>query len=494
MNKKILLLPLLLLLQISLSAGGYFKWTPKAKAAYKSVIDLRLDVATQQIAVLKQAEPDNLMVHHLENYVDFFRVFINEDKAEFERLEANKDRRLDLIKKGDGYSPYYLYLQADIRLQWALARLKFEEYATAFFETNKAFKLLDENTEKYPHFMPNRKDLGILHAMIGTIPDNYKWLVESLTSMEGTIAQGQRELKEVVQYARKNDFTYETETYVFYAYLNLHLGNDEEAAWNLINESNLQPEKSPLAAFITANIAMRTDRNDEAIRILENRPRGAEFPVFPYLDYMLGSAKLSRLDADADVYFKRYLRDFKGRNFIKDTYRRLAWHELIQGNRAGYAQYMQKVKTEGYTVVGGDESALKEAEKGELPDTDLLKARVLFDGGYYQKAYDVLTKKTVAGYESQRYALEYDYRMGRILHRMNKYPEALNYYDKTIESGRDSEWYFACRAALEKGRIYEVKGEKTAAKAAYRTCLDMKPAEHKTGLHQQAKAGLSRVR
>ena len=494
MIRKTFLLPLFLLLQISLFAGGHFKWTPKAKAAYQSVIDLRLGLAEKQIAVLRRDEPDNLMVHHLENYVDFFRVFINEDKAEFERLEANKDRRLDAIKNGDSLSPYYLYLQADIRLQWALARLKFEEYATAFFETNKAFKLLDENTQKHPHFMPNRKDLGILHAMIGTIPDSYKWLVESLTSMEGTIAQGQRELKEVVQYARRHEFTYDTETYVFYAYLNLHLGNDEESAWKLINQSNLQPDKSPLAAFITANIAMRTDRNDEAIRILENRPRGAEFPVFPYLDYMLGSAKLNRLDADADVYFKKYLRDFKGRNFIKDTYRRLAWHDLIHGNRSGYAHYMQKVKTQGYTIVGGDESALAEAEKGELPDKDLLKARVLFDGGYYQKAYDVLIKKTVAGYESQRYSLEYNYRMGRVLHRMKKYPEALIYYDKTIETGRNSEWYFACRSALEKGRIYEVKGDKAAAKEAYRTCLDIKPAEYKTGLHQQAKAGLSRVR
>ncbi|MGK0363392.1 MAG: tetratricopeptide (TPR) repeat protein [Saprospiraceae bacterium] len=494
MNKKILLLPFLLLLQISVFAGGYFKWTPNAQATYKKIIDLRLDEAEVNINALKQSEPDNLIILHLENYVDFFKVFIHEDKAEFERLEANKDRRLELIKEGDESSPYYLYLQADIRLQWALAHLKFEEYATAFFETNKAFKLLTENSKKYPNFKANKKDLGILHAMVGTIPDNYKWLVESLTSMEGTIDQGQQELKSVVSFARNNDFIYETETYVFYAYLMLHLGNNEKVAWELINESNLRPTESPLSAFIMANVAMRTDRNDEGIRILQNRPKGPEYTTFPYLDYMLGSAKLNRLDVDADLYLKKYLQEFNGLNFIKDSYRRLAWYELIKGNKSGYTSYMREVKSKGNTIVGGDESALKEAEKGDTPDVDLLKARVLFDGGYYNKAYALLVKKQVSNYNGSHYILEYNYRMGRILHKMKKYSEAVSYYDKTIKRGRHEVWYFACRAALEKGRIYEAQGKNVEARTAYKDCISIKPGEHKTGLHQGAKAGLSRTK
>lgn len=483
-----------LLLQVNVVATGYFKWTPKAKAAYQKVIDLRLDEATLAIDALKQAEPDNLMCHHLENYVDFFKVFINEDKAEFERLEANKERRLSAIKTGDSYSPYYLYLQADIRLQWALARLKFEEYGTAFFETNKAFKILSQNIKKYPHFMPNRKDAGILHAIVGTIPDNYKWFVESFTSMEGTIDQGKKELESVVNFSRKHEFIYETETYVFYSYLMLHLGNNERAAWRLINESKLKPNESLLGTFIMANIAMRTDRNDEAIRLLEERPTGRRFSKFPYLDYMLGSAKLSRLDADADVYLKKYIHEFKGRNFIKDTYRLLAWNDLIRGNNQGYFENMQNVKKYGYTVVGSDESALKEAKEGHLPDTGLLKARLLFDGGYYDKAYNVLIRKQVKHYPHTRYILEHHYRMGRILHKRKEYEEAIHYYNKAIDVGRNETWYFACRAALEKGRIYERIGKKQDARMAYNECLSIKPDEHKTGLHQAAKAGLNRIR
>lgn len=491
---KNLLTLLFIVNSFALSAAGYFKWTPQARSAYESVIELRLEAAEKKIAALKKREPDNLIRHHLENYVDFFKVYINEDKAEFERLEANKDRRLAAIKTGDSYSPYKLYLQADIRMQWALARLKFEEYATAFFETNKAFKLLEENSKKYPHFMPNKKNLGILYSISGAIPDNYKWLVETLTNLHGTQEDGQNALRTVIDFAGKNDFIYDTETYVFYSYLMLHLGNDEKAAWQIINESGLRPERSPLATFVKANIAMRTDRNDEAVRILLNRPQGTEFSPFPYLDFMTGLAKVRRLDKDADTYFNKYLNAFKGRNFIKETHRYLAWHGLVHGSKETYRTEMEEVKKNGFTIVGGDESALKEAEKGEVPDVNLLKARLLFDGGYYQKAHDLLIKKTVSMYEQSRYELEHNYRMGRILHKMKNYDPAIVYYDRTIEAGRNEIWYFACRAALEKGRIYETLGDKEKARTAYKDCQTIKPAEHKTGLHATAKAGLSRLK
>ena len=44
------------------------------------------------------------------------------------------------------------------------------------------------------------------------------------------------------------------------------------------------------------------------------------------------------------------------------------------------------VKTKGGAYSSSDKSALAEAKSGIIPDPILLKARILFDGGYYQKA------------------------------------------------------------------------------------------------------------
>ena len=472
-----------------------FEWTPALREAYNKTLSLRFGEAEADLAKIRKTDPDNLIILHVENYLDFFHVYINEEETEFKKLEKNKEKRLEIIEaEGDKSSPYYLFLQADIRLHWALARLKFEEYSTAFFETNKAFKLLTANAEKFPNFMPNKKDLGILHAIVGTIPDNYKWTVNWLSSMEGSMEQGKGELEEVLKFAQKQDFIYEVEIYVYYAYLMLHLENDNEEAWKIINKAKLHPSENPLACFVMANVAMRTDRGDAAINILLKRPTGKEFQPFYYLDYMLGLVKLQRLDADANIYLQRYVDNYKGRNFIKDAYQKLAWHALLNGDLPGYKKFMNLCKSRGYTIVGSDKSALEDAKSGDVPGVELLKARVLFDGGRFIEAFEALKSKKSSDYLSEKNRLEYNYRMGRITHKLKRYAEALKFYQLTIDQGRDSPYYFACRSALEKGHILEHLGSFKQAKVAFNLCLDISPDDHETALHQQAKAGLRRLK
>lgn len=483
------------LLHFATAAKKHFEWTPALREAYNKTLSLRFEEAEADLAKIRRTDPDNLLILHVENYLDFFHVYINEEETEFKKLEKNKDKRLEIIEaEGDKTSPFYLFLQADIRLHWALARLKFEEYSTAFFETNKAFKLLTANAKSFPNFMPNKKDLGILHAMVGTIPDNYKWTVTWLSSMDGSMEQGKKELEEVLNYAQKHDFIYVSEIYVYYAYLMLHLENDSEEAWKIINKANLSPKENPLACFVMANVAMRTNRGDEAINILLKRPTGRQYAPFFYLDYMLGLVKLQRLDEDADVYLQRYVNNYKGRNFIKDAYQKLAWHQLLNGDLTGYKKNMNLCKSKGYTIVGSDKSAMAEAKSGDIPAIELLKARVLFDGGRFQRAYEVLKGKKSSDYLSEKNRLEFNYRMGRITHGLGRYEESLRFYQLVIDQGRDSPYYYACRSALERGHIFEALGRKKQAKDAFQLCLDISPDDHKTGLHQQAKAGLRRIK
>ena len=475
-------------------ATPYFEWSPKTKKAYQKVINLRFMEARSLLHQVKTEEPDNYMIYLVANYIDFFTIYINEDKEEFKRLEKNKGIRLDKIKKGTRHSPYYLYLQAVIRLQWAAARLKFEEYTTAFFEAQKAFKLLSKNVEHFPNFMPNKKDLGMMHAMVGAIPGEYKWAVEAITSFEGTLEQGYAELEEVLEYAAHNDFLFEDETYVLYAYLSLYWGNDQKKTFDLLTKCQLDPAINPLGTFIFANIAMRVGNTDKAIDLLQHRPKGRAFHPFYYLDYMLGIAKLNRLDKDADIYLKKYVNNFTGNNFIKDSYRRLAWHALLNQRPQDYAPYMEAVKTKGHKIVGSDENALKEAKSGEVPQLTLLKVRLLFDGGYYRKAVELLDLAQEGDFSTKKDQLERIYRIGRLRHQMKEYDLAIANYQQTIERGRYESWYFACRAALEMGKIYEILSETIKAKAAYHLCTQIRPDEYRLGLHQQAKAGLSRLK
>ena len=478
----------------TLNAQSRFDFSPLARAAYDKTLAMRFDEANATLAELRRKEPDNAVVYYIENYADCLKVFITEDQNLFDQLAPKAEKRLAALRGSDKTSPYYLFAQAQVRLLWAMNRAKFGQYLTAFNETSTAFGQLEDNQKKFPNFMPNKMSLGILHAIIGAIPDNYKWGVKLLSGMNGTTAQGQAEIEEVINYAKKNDFAFEQEALVMYAFLTLHLNNQNENAWQVINSPKLKPKEHLLAAFALSNVAMRTGRNDKAIEILQNRPTNAAYYPFPFLDYQLGLAKMFRGDADADIYIKKYVNNFHGRNYLKEAYQRLAWLELLKGNWNGYKAYLETCKTSGKSDIGGDKNALKEAKSGIAPNADLLRGRLLCDGGYFQKAYNYLSTKNENSFGQQVEKLEYNYRMGRILQMLKNPNDAIAYFDKAIQSGKNTRYYYACNAALQMGTIYEDYGNTAKAREYYNFCIALNPDDYADGLHSKAKAGLQRLK
>ena len=477
-----------------LFAQKYFNYAGLTRQAYDKTMSLQLDEATLLLAKIKIAEPNNLAVFHLENYQEFLRLYITENAADYEAQRKNLDRRLAKIQEGSTKSPYYLFAQADMRLQWAMLRIRFGDYWSAFNEASKAHKMLKRNQELFPGFMPNYKDLGLLHAIVGVIPDNFKWGVRLLGGLNGSIAQGRGEIEKVLRFSQQSDFIFEQEAVLFYVFLLLHLENDPEAAWMALENSNFEPQKNLLHCFVKANVAMRSGKNEEAIRLLTARPKNAGLLPFPYLDFMLGVGKLRRLDSDATPYFQTFLNQFKGQNYIKEAYQKLAWASLIRGDAEGYRRNLEWCKQKGKTTIGPDKNAEDEANQGVLPDLFLLKARLLFDGGYLQKANELLLGKSESDFKTPILRLEYNYRLGRIQHGLKQYDSAIKYYQTTLDRGALDPHYFACNAALQLGLIYEELHQKEAAKKYFQRCLQLKPEDYRNSLHQAAKAGLERIK
>lgn len=494
-----LILPVCLLLttlpvQANCKGYAYFAFSASTRDAYRKTVSLRFAEARTSLEAMKRQEPGNLMAPFVENYLDFFTIFVDDDKAEYRRLAKNMEARLEKIAGGPSNSPWYLYTQAEIRLQWAITRSRYSDFLTSMSDIKQAYALLEENQRKFPDFIANKKSLGIMHAMIGNVPEEYRWAVKTLGGMSGSLEQGMRELEEALAYARKNDFIFEDETAVAYALLQLYLNNQSDIAWNTLKNSKLSPKTNPMAAYVIATVAMRTGQNDEAVRLLEECPAGPQYAPLHYRNYLLGLAKLRRLDNDANKALELFVNNFKGENGIKEAYQKLAWYHLVNGNENGYRAYMGYARLKGASSGEGDEAALREAESSETPDARLLKARLLFDGGYYQRAYDLLKSAAPDYAPDRRKNLEYTYRLGRITHKMGKTDEATRLYTRTVDSGAKDPWYFACNAALQLGLLYEEKKDVKNARDAFNRCLGMKPEEYASSLHAQAKAGLGRLK
>jgi len=85
------------------------------------------------------------------------------------------------------------------------------------------------------------------------------------------------------------------------------------------------------------------------------------------------------------------------------------------------------------------------------------------------------------------------YRMARIYHEWDKTDAAIPFYEKALQKGSSSPWYFACNSALQLALIYEAHKELTTARLYYKRCLYINPEEYKNSLHTKAKAGLKRI-
>jgi len=321
-------------------------------------------------------------------------------------------------------------------------------------------------------------------------------IVRSLLDIKGSIAQGTKEITEVIEYSEKNDFLYRDEAIAVYTYILFYQNNRKKEAYEYVINSELDPRKSPLACFLISTMATKVGENERAIEVLENRPRGNEYANFYYLDFMLGKAKLNRLDVDANDHFHLFLNNFKGKHYIKEAYQKLAWFNIVvsENNVVNYKRFMQLAQKNGESLIDGDKQAQKESKQTSVPHPVLLKTRLLYDGGYLERAYKILNKNAHEFEDGNHYSLEYYYRLARVSQDLGNAYDALNYYKEVIAKGINSDQYFACNSALQIGLILEKDREYEQAKKHFNLCLSMSPADYKNSLHQKAKSGLNRLK
>ncbi len=475
--------------------SGYahvFELNEYCQKAYDALMDLRITEARKWIDIDAHENPDNLFNLYLENTVDCIILYLEERQDDFDYYNEAMKRRLERIEKeGNPDSPYYLFCQAEIKLQSALIRIKFEEYFTAAWEVRKGYLFLEENQKKFPDFYPNYKSLGYLHACIGTVPDSYQWVL-NIMGLSGSISQGMNEVQTFLNHSQKEEI-FHKEAELVYCFFLIFLDTRYEEARQWIN-NELEPEQSLLDAFIASNIFYRLGYTDLGIQILNNRPTSSEYYHLPFLEYMLGILKFYRQDEDASIYINNFLRDFKGRHYIKDAYQKLAWAELIEGDTAQYHSYMNRCLKEGYTFIDNDKKAKQEAQQGIIPNVELLKARLLFDGGYFQQSLDILQKMNPENLPKEADKLEYRYRMARNYEGLMNWDHAIDAYKNTIAIAGDLPLYFAPKSALQLGIIYERDQQLKLAQQYYKKALSYKKHSYKNSLDQQAKAGLNRLK
>lgn len=477
----------------TLSAQTYIEYNDEIRQCYDKIISLKINDALVSIKQLKQNQTGNGAILHMENYIDFFVLFITENQAEYKRLQKNKNIRFEQLEKCSvSQNPYLNFIKAEILLQWALIELKFDEKLTAGSDVYTAYKLLEKNKSEFPDFIENNKSLSIIHALAESVPG---W-VRKIVGIKGSISLGSKEIELIANHALKDkDYFFREEVACIYTYILFYQLNQKGKAIDQLNKFNLDHQNIPLVTFLKASMYLRNGNNDECLNILNQlKSSGNQLPFY-YLDFMKGKSLLFKQDAAAKKHLLVFVDNFKGKHFIKEAYQKLAWYELsINNDLAAYKKYMTLCTSKGSELVDEDKQAVKEAKTTKVPNAILLQSRILYDGGYYSRAQSVLIRNAHSLSDDKTTSLEFNYRMARILQSLKNYPDAIEYYKTTIALGQNSSEYCAASAALQMGIIYEEQKQLKAAKNYYALCLKLKPSEYRNSLHQKAKSGLERLK
>lgn len=492
MIKRILLIVSVFFITVVAKAEKVYEFNSTCQQAYLEISKLKFTNAKILLEKAKQQNPNNLIPILLENYIDFFPLFLNEDASEYAKFKLRIEDRITLLEAGEQSSPFYKFSLSVVYIQKALIEIKFVENWRAGWDIKKSYQLIKENKKTFPTFAPNDLLLGTLQAITATIPKGYSFLA-SIFGMSGSMSEGIKMIEGFVNSSDPYAKLMNSESTLVYCYLLFYLQNKHAEVFALIKNKKLDVVNNLSLAYMASNLAINDKQVDYAKSIIQNRNKSLDYIQIHVWDYQLGHIKLYHLETqEAANYFETYLANFKGNFYVKDTYLKLSWCYYLQGNMAAAEAAKNNVIKKGTLNTDADKQALQEAKSSVWPNITLLKARLQNDGGYNHDALQILMSKGFASFTKEEDRLQYNYRLARINDDLHNDPEAIKYYLATVETGFSRKEYFAARSALQLGEIYERQNKKALALSYYQKCLDMKDHEYKNSLDQKAKSGIAR--
>lgn len=468
-----------------------YDYNSRCRQAYDAYMSLNLEEGTNLIKQEIRANPYNLIATFLADYEDCLLLTFNADRVDYEQRRDHFEERLELLSKGSPQSPWYRFCKAGLYLHWAMVYIRMGENFKAATTFRRSYLLAKENQRLFPKFKQNNIILGVQETAAGTIPDDYQWLA-AIFGLKGSVAKGMEKLSGFVRDTAPNE-PLRREAILYEVYLKFYLQSKQAEVWQYVNSSQFATQNNLLHAFVKANIALNFRNASVALATIKGAQTTPEYNTYPIFDFEMATALQQQLSPDAIAYFQRFLSRTKGRFFVKEAWQRIAFSYYLQGNITKAREALARVKTEGSTNTDADKGALRFANAGLFPNVVVLRARLLFDGGYYRDALEKLQSIKAESLAETGDRLEYLFRLGRIHDELEQDEEAIRYYQQAIALGRKRQEHFAARASLQMGMMLEKKGRHAEALAAYKDCLTMRHHDFQANIDQQAKAGINRL-
>jgi TolA-binding protein len=432
-------------------------------------------------------EPQTAQENYVASLAQALELILTEDPARYELYYPEYENRLG--KRSKSSLDEDLFLQAEIRLQWAFVHAKFGHEIDAAWNLRQAYLNVQDCKRKFPDFAPIKKTSAVLEILIGAIPDKYNWVL-SIMGMEGSIKNGLEDLQTLR--SEKNPFQLEANLLlaIIQGYV-LHKTDSAVAGMKMIR--SLHPENA-LVDFLTASLMIKNAESDEALPIVQQLEVNTKAIPLTFSYYLKGEIYLQKADyLNSITSFRWFINNYTGQNCIKDAWYKIGLCYWLNGNSNDAREVFKQAKTEGKENAEADKYAARCLVETELPNIKLSKVRYYTDGGFYILAQEQLNAIHEPDIPTTRDKVEFAYRTARLNHNTSKIDSAVENYKKTIALNGTNAWYFAPNACLQLGYIFLAKGDTASAKNYFQGARDYPRHEYKNSIDSKAKSALSQL-
>ncbi|MFM9910793.1 MAG: hypothetical protein ACKVOW_15750 [Chitinophagaceae bacterium] len=263
-TKNVLLSALVLFFTLTnVAAQKKFDFNSNCQYAYREIIQLKLANGQRLLDNEKKINPENLIPYFLENYIDFFTLFFNDDPDEYKRRVKNLEIRLDKMEEGPESSPFKLFSRSIIYFQWASIKIKFGNAWDGGWAFRRSFLVIKENQELFPSFFPNELYRGAMQVTAGTVPDGYKWL-SNLMGIKGTLQGGFDAINTFISRTDEWSTLFHEEGLFYYCYLKFFIENDKEGVFRFIQQQQMDLVNNHLFAYLATNLSINNQQSENA--------------------------------------------------------------------------------------------------------------------------------------------------------------------------------------------------------------------------------------
>ncbi|ABG59074.1 hypothetical protein CHU_1807 [Cytophaga hutchinsonii ATCC 33406] len=483
--------PFLLCFIFCIPSHATYYFTTELEAAYKEIVQLKFTEATKRITAEQQRDPHNGLPVYLRSLAETTQLLFSEDEQQYQILKSSESAYLKLLNANNlTTSPYHNFCLAEVKLQWAFVKMKFNDEVNGALNTKQALGLLNENLKTHPAFVPTKKSLGLLNVIIGSVPNSHAWIASSL-GFKGNIEAGMNMLQEVID--SKNIYLQEALLFKIIAEQYILNRDSKMESIKLLYAKN---PNNILYGYLYAAILCKHSKSEEALTVIERLPENA-YESLAVIDYLHGDVLLQHGNyVESRIYFNRFLSEFKGKNLTKDATYKLFLSYWLMNADADANTYWQKITSVGQTTYESDKYAHKIAQANELPNKQLAKIRLYTDGGLYEKGLEVFNETNLSDLLTKKDKIEYYYRAARLFQKSGKTKECMEYYVKVITLSTDTKnnYYFAPNSALQLGYIYVQLKNTPQAKYYFNLAIAYKNHEYENSIEQKAKIALHEIK